>query len=131
MTIDPVLISLVRKAVPNIIANDILGVQSMIGSAGGIFKLRKLRKKYSFEIRNKMNKALYKTFIRVNDRPRTQPLRAFKAAGYPVVDATYANTIKALQWCREQFGEDGYQRFGNEFVFKDENDAMAFRMRWL
>jgi hypothetical protein len=126
--IDPVLISLIRNVMPNIIANDIIGVSPMASPTSSIFKLRK---KYGSEIRNPMNKALYKTFLRVNDRPRSQPLRAFLAAGYPIIEVAYRDAIPAIQWCREQFGDDGFQRFDTTLVFRDEEAAMAFRMRWL
>ena len=39
-TYDPVLLSLVRRAMPNLIAQSILGVQPMTGPTGSIFGLR-------------------------------------------------------------------------------------------
>ena len=39
-TFDPVLISLVRRAMPNLIAYDICGVQPMTGPTGLIFAMR-------------------------------------------------------------------------------------------
>lgn len=128
-TVDSVLIGLVRKVMPNLIANDIIGVQPMMGSSAEIFGMRS---RYEQEIRIRMTKEHYKTFLRVNDRPKTQPLRAFTNAGYPHVDLPdVSDTIKAIGWCREQFGEHGYQRFHTTFIFKDEDDAMLFRISWL
>jgi len=37
---DPVLIALVRRSMPNIIAHDIIGVQPMTGPTGQIFALK-------------------------------------------------------------------------------------------
>lgn len=123
---DPILIPMIRRLMPNIIANSIIGVQPMTGPTANIFNLR-----FAREHRVLVSKEHYKIFLRVNDRPKTQPLRAFRSAGYPTVDLNIIDTIPAMQWCREQFGEHGFLRFNTMFVFKDEDDAMAFRMRWL
>ncbi len=124
--IDPVLMGIYRRVMPQLIANSIIGVSPMTAPSASIFKLRS---RYRWEQRLPMTKACYRTFLRVNDRPRTQTLRAFRAAGYPTVN--HGDFIRAEAWCREQFGDDGFLRFGDTFVFKDEADATAFRMRWL
>jgi hypothetical protein len=126
--IDPVLMSIYQRVMPQIIAQSIIGVSPMTGPSGDIFKLKSL---YRWEQRLSMTKAHYRTFLRVNDRPRSQTLQAFRAAGYPTVYVNYGDIIRAAGWCREQFGDDGFLRFSDTLVFKDEADATLFKMRWL
>jgi hypothetical protein len=113
-----------RRVMPQIIANDIMGVSPMRGPVDSIFNLRF---KYD-EHRMPMSKEHYRIFLRINDRPKRQPVRAFLAAGYPT-EICYA--FVAADWCREQFGRYGFLRFGSTFIFKDEADALLFRIRWL
>jgi hypothetical protein len=125
----PVLINMIRRVMPQIIADDIFGTSLLRGPVSDIFKLRH---RYGQEIRTVMSKEHYQTFLRINDRPRTQPLRVFRAAGYPTVDLLkYHDGIPAVRWCEAQFGEHGYQRFDLIFIFKDEADATLFKMTWL
>lgn len=127
-TEDSILISLVRKVMPNIIASQIVGVSPMTAPVDDIFKLRTI---FEQDARVRMTKAHYKTFLRVNDRPKTQTLLAFRAAVYPAVDLpNVSDTMEAIRWCREQFGEHGYQRIHLKFIFKDDADATVFRLRW-
>lgn len=127
-TVDSVLIGLVRRVMPNIIASQIVGVSPMTAPTADIFSMRTV---FGQGARIGMTKEHYKTFLRINDRPKTQPLRAFIESGYPhVILSNISDTMEAIRWCREQFGEHGYQRIHTTFIFKDGADATLFKLRW-
>lgn len=76
-----------------------------------------------------MNKDLYKTFLRLNDRKKVCYGRDFIKAKYPMVKFTQdKNWHEVLAWCERQYGNSGYTWCGGDFFFKDEDDAMLFRL---
>lgn len=121
-----VLIPIVRRVMPHVIANSIAGVQSM-ADAGGIFSMgytdRFLRK-------IPVSKGRYNTFLRLYNRRKTQSLVDFANAGYPRVNVARMHMFKARDWCDEQFGKDGYVSWLDAFFFENEEDATLFKMRW-
>jgi hypothetical protein len=127
-----VLLDSIRRTSAPLLAQSIIGVQPMT-SAGSIFAGRD---RSPAEVRVRMLKGHYRTFLRLNDRPKTQPLRTFTAAGYPTVSLpitadAIAYASGANRWCQEQYGQHGYRRIGMTFIFRYETDAMLFKMRWL
>jgi hypothetical protein len=127
--INQALLAMIGRMTAQSIANSIIGVSPMTGPTSQIFNMRM---RYADEHRIKMLKEHYRVFLRINDRPKTQILRVFTAAGYPTVHMrSMTDVIKAGIWCRDQYGPYGYQKSGAIFIFKDEADATLFRMRWL
>ena len=89
MTINPVLLSMIRKTMPNLIANQILGVQHPQG-----FKPHRLR----------FTKANYRHFLRLNDRKTSQTAQDLEQAGY-----RYQIRSRSMEenagWIKETFGD--------------------------
>jgi len=76
---------------------------------------------------------LYNSFLRLNNRRKTQGGDDFKKAGYfNVSNIDWKNANKANQWCVNQFGKNGYFSEGyNEWWFVTKEDAMMFTMTWM
>ena len=114
-TMMPVLLPVIKKLVPAIVAHQILGVQAMPPGAGAIFKpqptdpnIIKFRKKYKFS-----RKIWYDV-----DFPE--------------------DWLSACVWCETHFGKhpknpDPWCRwymYGNYFRFRDEKDYVTFVLKW-
>jgi len=128
MTATSILISTIRNVIPNAIANSIIGVQPMTGPIGQIFTLKShYSMNYTSLPRIKMNKEQYKVFLRLNDRKKCQTENDFTKANYPGI---YMRYIESVDWCTEQFGANGYARYYNKIWFENENDLMAYKLRW-
>ena len=89
-----VMIPIIRNVMPQVIAQQIVGVQPMTAPAASIGELRKkygtkLKKLPTRRIGYKMNKAQLENFLRLNDRRKTQSSEDLKAAGYSSVIITH------------------------------------------
>ena len=118
---------------PNIIANDILGVQSttaqLFAKPSLIWQLTNPR-----FMRYPVNREIYKYFLRLYNRRKTQGDRDFANAGYyNVTGITLSDQFAAKTWCQQQFGQYGFQRniTTNNWWFVTEEDAALFKMTWL
>lgn len=117
-TAQKILMPIIRKVYPNMIAQQILGVQPMTGPTGSIFTLNviyedpniaKFHKKYKFS-RAKWYYCKYK----------------------------FTDGVKCRDWCVEHFGPlskggDAWMRWKlevNQFRFLNEDDAIMFKLRW-
>ena len=118
-----ILMPLIRKMMPNIIAHDIIGVQPMTGPQSNILSIRKTT---VFMQRNMAN-AQYQHFLRLNNRRRRQSVHDFLQAGYPEAEANYSSEVVA--WCLENF-PDCHVRFGNRYFFANDEDRLIFMLRW-
>ena len=79
---DPILISLVRRAMPNLVAYDICGVQPMTGPTGLIFAMKARYQDYPSGSRLEQSEALF-------NEPRT----AHSAAADPLTDGVDSQPI--------------------------------------
>ena len=81
-----------------------------------------------------MTKEMYKTFLRLNDRKKTQWAEDFRKAKYHEAepnDKTVAGDWRAIHtWCEEQFGLHGYTWTGHIWWFENERDKLMFLLRW-
>lgn len=81
-----------------------------------------------------MSKHLYKTFLRLNDRKKTQWAEDFARAGYHSAtpnDSVVAGDWHGIHlWCERQYGPDGYTWTGDQFWFENERDQLLFLLRW-
>ena len=118
-TFDPVLISLVRRAMPNLMAYDICGVQPMTGPTGLIFAMKS---KYS---------AMNGTEALFNEADTD-----FSGAASPAhdgsnpVDGTYTTGVGIPTVDAEQLGETGGTDF-NEMAFSIEKTTVTAKTRAL
>ena len=132
-TFNKVVIPLLRRTLPNIIANDIIGVSPMAAPAGQIFSLR-TRYGQVQPHRIKISNAQYNKFVRLNNRKRTQTIMDIKNAGYfsiYFIHKTFSEHIDCIEWCDKAYGKDGYIISENEFFFENEEDITLFKLTWI
>jgi hypothetical protein len=98
-----VLISMLRKSLPNLMAHSIAGVQPM-GNTGDFFSYKN---DWLFQGHNK-------TYW---------PYQHTPSGLIPILDME--------RWCWENISHGRYWRnYGNKFAFKRKEDAMLFVLRW-
>lgn len=95
-----VILPMIRKVMPNIIANQILGVQPMAAGTGSIFNMAFGDKKYN---------------------------KKYWPYQYTVDRAAYK---EAERWCWERFKGRYWSSSGQRFAFKRSEDAAIFALRW-
>jgi hypothetical protein len=96
---DPILISLIRRAMPNLIAYDICGVQPMTGPTGLIFALRS---RYSNQggteaLYNEANTAFASAGLGTGSHTGTNPASNSTGGAANSTDYTYATGMTTLQ----------------------------------
>ena len=104
-TFDPVLISLVRRAMPNLIAYDICGVQPMTGPTGLIFAMRS---KYS----NSSNSGVENFYNEVNTAFSTS-VAGTDVIGQKMVGTVPGNTTSGNTTGQANLAELGIYNFGS------------------
>lgn len=132
-TLNPVIIPILRRVMPNLIAQDIIGVSPMTGPAASVFKLRA---KYRYRsLRYPVEPDVYRHFLRINNRRRTQNDEDLRAAGYasvtlPIGVDYFPTRIDA--WCDANLGRHTWLRLGQPrtWWFSRDHDAVLFRMVW-
>lgn len=121
MTFDPVLLSIVRKTMPILMARDIMGVSI---SEEAIFK----------RARVKMSKAQYKQFLRLNDRKGHQHENDFLKAKYPYHDMpnSYNGVLALVDWLDMKMPNRYVYMSGwtPRIFFENEQLKMLFLLRW-
>ena len=100
-----ILLPMIRKVMPTMMANSILGVQPMTGPGSSIFNHYYGKKEY--------NKKYWPYQYTIND----DYLRDFIVRD-------------AERWCWDRFKGRYWSNHGRNFVFKREKDAVMFALRW-
>jgi hypothetical protein len=103
-------------------------------------RVKKLSKKLFLSKSNRINssspmtKEMYKTFLRLNDRKKTQWAEDFRKAKYHEAepnDKTVNGDWRYIHtWCDEKFGPHGYTWTGHIWWFENERDKLMFLLRW-
>ena len=128
MNINPLLLSIIRKTMPNLIANQIVGVQPMTSNSGlGAFYAPYVPQGFKPH-RLRFTKANYRHFLRLNDRKTSQTIRDLEQAGYryQICD----RPIKEIAgWIKETFG-DRTVIFHATIYFAYEEDLTLYLLRW-
>jgi hypothetical protein len=125
---DKVLLPIIRRVMPNLIAQSIVGVQPMTGATGRIFDTVMGRRDDSMLIR--FFREDYHRFLRLYDRRHYHSHNDVVSAGYGVVVLDDLGTaMAARQDCWERYGR-GCKAWGANFYFADDEDMVEFSMRW-
>jgi len=114
---DPILISLVRRALPNLMAYDVAGVQPMTGPTGLIFAMK------SHYSTNSGDEALF-------NEADTDFAGTGTHAGSNPVDGTYTTGTGIATVDAEQLGESGGTDFG-QMAFSIEKTTVTAKTRAL
>lgn len=121
MTYDPVLLSLVRKVYPGIIANSIIDAQPMTGYGGSIFSASRL-----LRVNVPLMKEHYKYFLRLNNRKRYQTIETLKNSGYP--HCYTKDVVSASDWLQKNLKPGSYIQSHTYIWFAQERDHTYFLM---
>ncbi len=124
---DPVILPIIRRVIPTIIANEILGIQPMTGPAGDIFTMRG---NYNWAGRVVLHKEHFNHFLRVYNRRKHHHPDYLTNLGYTKIRLGFYRTVDASEWCRETFRHGTYVRSSLDFWFAYNEDATLFSMRW-
>lgn len=118
---DPVLISNIRKVLPQLIANEIVGVQPM-GEVYDAFS--------SWSQTAYMQKVHYQHFLKLYNRKKYHRLSDLENAGYPVFKVDVLDSVVAKEWCQQNLREGTWVRCMSRFAFAYESDAARFSLVW-
>lgn len=104
---DPrLIIPILRTALPNLMAQQIVGVQPMNMGAGQLFN-----KSY-----------LNKSYLDIHQNKRYWPHR--------IVIKDWYDINKAERFCYDNFRSRNWRNITKYFYFKNQNDATLFTLRW-
>jgi hypothetical protein len=136
-SISQVVTTILHRAVPTVVANDIIGVQPMTAPTGQIFSIRygsKSKRKYDNRLKIPLQPGHFKKFLRLYDRRKFTLHADIVAANYPWVYVNdYKKAGEAKLWCIHNLGECGYifdMRF-SRFYFENREDCAMFTLTWL
>jgi hypothetical protein len=124
-----VILPLIRRVMPSIIAQDIIGVQPMTGAFNSIHSQGwVLRNGYPGRIT--LTKNHYRHFLRVYNRRNRHHPEYITQLGYSHFKIDYTNRQDAAVWCKQTFKPGSFIISFNDFWFAYERDAMLFSLRW-
>lgn len=119
------LIPIIRRVMPTIIAQDIVGVQPMSGPIIDI-----LTRQTGYSGRVVLTKSHFGHFLRIYNRRKAHHPDYITSLGYEKFRIRYSDVIEAKEWCRKTFKPGAYIRSMNDFWFANERDALLFSLRW-
>lgn len=125
---DPVLLPMIRRVMPNIIAQSIIGVQPMTGPAGSIFSMRP----YGWPGRVLFTKDHYRHFLRVYNRRKYHHPDYITGLGYSKMRLSRRDHLanNAEVWCRDNLKTGSYVYDRGDFWFAYERDYTLFVLKW-
>lgn len=124
-----VLLPIIRRVMPTLIANDIIGVAPMTGPVSNIFDIHSA---WANRSQVMMTKVHYGHFLRVHNR------RQYHLADY-ITDLGYQKMrvsrradlhLDAAQWCKDNLKAGSYVRRFGDFWFAYNSDYTMFKLRW-
>lgn len=134
-----VYLPMLRRVMPNIIAQNIVGVQPMTGPTGKIWG-KTTRARYIDDRPRmayvEMDLYQYKNFLRLNDRKHRQYEADFLKARYPYIDRPngHINTsnIDVMDWLDMTMPNRWvyFSGWAPRIYFENERDKMLFILRW-
>ena len=121
-----VLLPLIRRVMPTIIANSIIGVSPMTGPPVSVFDM------IGFSSPVEMTKVHYSHFLRVYNRRTQHRPEYITGLGYQKIRITRRADLHldADLWCRDNLKAGSYVRKFGEFWFAYNDDAVLFKMTW-
>jgi hypothetical protein len=121
------LLSIVRRVMPSIIANDIIGVAPMTGPVGDIFGLRN-----GWYGRVKLTKDHFRHFLRVYNRRTHHHPDYLHSLGYPhhKVSRRAFDFRDARDWCKDTLALGSWVSSSNNFWFANHTDYVMFKLIW-
>jgi hypothetical protein len=121
--LNPALLPLIRRVMPDIIAQDLIGVQPMTGLVGSIFYIWTLDDLI-------MQKEHFQHFLRVYNRKKCHSINDIAALGYTMTKVSALNAVTAKNWCKENLKPGSFVCVNTRFCFAYDRDATFFAMKW-
>ena len=123
---------ILRKTMPNLIAASLVNVQPMSGPIGSIFKFTTFNESLYENTCVPFGPELYKTFLRLNNRRKTQCIHNLRIAGYPIIFCKLRSNARldSMEWCDNQFGKYGYFKIDRFFAFRTIEDSILYKLTW-
>lgn len=114
-----VILPIIRRVMPSVILSNIIGVAPLTGP---------VRTNYN----TRVNAGIYRHFLRLNNRRKTQNCDLLRLAGYPMVKIDYLEVFAADYWCKCNLKPHSYIRLRGDhaFCFSRHEDEVLFRMRF-
>jgi len=131
MTATSVLLPIIRRVMPTIMANCIIyGTYGAARSKSDIFTTDDL---WKFNLHVVMNNTHYRHFLRVYNRRTHHPANYITDLGYQKIRISRQEDqhLAADQWCTDNLNEGSYVRRHGDFWFAYNDDAVLFKMTWL
>jgi hypothetical protein len=108
---------------PNVIANDIIGVSPMVAPRRpiGAYVPKRIP----------ISNGEYGKFVRLYNRRKTQSFQEIVSAGYNNEWVDYKNVIRVRKWARIAYKENSYIWFENNLFFSSKDDHILYKIAWL
>lgn len=131
---DPIMLSMIRRAFPQLLAHSIIGVQPMTAPASSIFN-RRTRYNYNPVKCFKMTKSIYfRQFLRLNNRKSYFSPEQIVDAGYPLIEFTKAQYRKSndiFEWCQHTLPQGSWITNNHDLLaFNCDSHATLFKLTW-
>ena len=122
-----VLLPIIRRVMPSIIANDIIGVSPMTGPTAGLFGLRN-----GWYGRVVFTKNHFRHFLRVYNRRTHHHPDYLHSLGYPhyKVSRRVFDFMDARDWCKDTLVLGSWVSSSNNFWFAYHADYVMFKLVW-
>ena len=127
-----VILPIIQRVMPSIIAHDVIGVQHMNGSVGDIFNIRG---QFNWAGRLVLTKEHFRHFLRVYNRRTRHHPDYLTSLGYQKIRVTRRddranNASNALAWCKQNIKPGSYVYSSGDFWFAYDRDATLFTLKW-
>lgn len=124
-----VILPVIRRVMPTLIANDIIGVQPMTGPGSMIYSLRNKIKKLPRYYPITLQPEHYRYFVRLYNRRMTQSAESIDAARYKF--ATHSgDTFNEINWCEKTFAKGSFIVFHNIIWFANDSDWAFYKVKF-
>jgi hypothetical protein len=121
-----VLLPIIRRAMPSIIAHHLVGVQPMSAPTGSIFTLKARYQTTGGMIL--LTRAHFRHFLRVYNRRKSHSFNSIRDLGYPVYQILgYNQWSDVVVWCRKNLEEGAFiVTPSSEIIFANHSDYLHF-----
>jgi hypothetical protein len=133
MAVNPkVLLPIIRRVRPNVLASQLIGVQPMTGPVG---QMHTLRTRYDYHNNRdifKMNKKHYQHFIKAYNRRTKQKMSYLTDLGYTCVKVSPVMSVakEAKAYCKRYVKDGAWISNGNHFIFAYDKDVTMFTLKF-
>lgn len=120
-----VLLPIIRRVMPSIIAQHLVGVQPMTAPTGSIYTLK--TRYDSSDSTILLTREHFKHFLRIYNRRKSHSLNSILDLGYPSYKIPYDQWSDVVVWCRKNLEEGAFiVTPSSEIIFANHSDYLEF-----